>query len=180
MAPKQSQRLDLPTLRDWLASVASDHLPSGSIVWDHYGTFQGELRERCAQHKQKPEELTYNDLLRHITTFRDAYVEELVIADRKTVRNPSVEELTQAIKSVKITDPDAFVILSKGANSLTFIQAYMLMESLWVVEYQDGHCDQHFKASSNVSTETVLQLFASYLNGEVSWRESAKWQRIEL
>ncbi|MDP8982032.1 MAG: hypothetical protein M3O35_15730 [Acidobacteriota bacterium] len=43
-------------LRDWLASVAPDRLPSGSIVWDHYETFQGELRDQCAQHRQKPAE----------------------------------------------------------------------------------------------------------------------------
>jgi hypothetical protein len=40
-------------LRDWLALRVTDHLPSGSIVWDHYQTFQGELRYQCAQHKQK-------------------------------------------------------------------------------------------------------------------------------
>lgn len=49
-------------LRDCLASVTPDHLPSGSIVWDHYETFQGELRDQCARQKQVPAELTYNDV----------------------------------------------------------------------------------------------------------------------
>lgn len=167
-------------LRDWLASVAHDHLPSGSIVWDHYETFQGELRERCARHRQRLEELTSNDLLRHITTFRRGYVEKLVIAGNAPILNPSAAELRRAVKSVKITDPDPFIVLDKGANGFTYIQAIMKTASFWIVEYQDGHLDQHFEATKKLRTDKVLQLFMPYLNGEMKWRETAKWKRIEI
>jgi hypothetical protein len=167
-------------LRDWLASVAPGHLPSGSIVWDHYETFQGELRERCAQHKQRPEELTYNDVLRHIIAFRESYQEELDIQGNQTIRNPSADQIRTAIKSVKSTDPNPFVILIKGASGLTYTQALMEREAIWTIEYQDGHLDQHFRATNEQSTENVIQFFVSYLNGEASWRESANWEPIEI
>jgi hypothetical protein len=67
----------------------------------------------------------------------------------------------------------------KGANGLTFIQAALKEDSSWVVEFQDGHLDQHFR-TSQIVTANVIQLFLSYLHGEESWRESVDWEPIEL
>ncbi len=52
--------------------------------------------------------------------------------------------------------------------------------SVWTVEFQDGHLDQHFQASREFNTEKVIQLFVSYLNGEESWRELVGWKPMEL
>lgn len=167
-------------VRDWLASLAADHVPSGSIVWDHYRTFQGELRHRCAQLKQRPEELTYNDLLRHITAFRSAYSETLDIRGRQTILNPTADDIRRTIKSISMTDADPFVILGKGASGLTYIQAILEADSEWTVEYQDGHLDQHFGALEILRTEEVIRLFTSYADAEESWREAADWELVEV
>ena len=60
-------------IRDWLASLSAEHLPSGSVVWDHFTTFRGELRHSCERLRQKPDELTCLDFLRHARFFRQAY-----------------------------------------------------------------------------------------------------------
>jgi len=166
--------------RDWLASVAADPLPSGSVVWDHYETFQGELQQQCTKHKQKTGELTYNDLLRHINAFREAYVEKFEVGGRETIRNPSVHEIKRIIKSVTSSEGDSFVVFVKGASGLTYLQALMDDESSWTVEYQDGHLDRHFSASGKVNTDRVLQLFVSYASSDGSWRDSVVWDAMDL
>jgi len=167
-------------IRDWLASVTTEHLPTGSFVWDHYGVFQAELRERCASLKQKTDELTYNDLLHHISSFREAYLEELEIKGAQKILNPADVDIKRAIRSIAITDDDPFLWLRKGANELSYMQAVMVAESAWRVEYQDGHLDRHFQSSTDLTTESVIELFVSYSNSEESWRTSVDWKPMEL
>lgn len=170
----------LSLVRDWLALIADDHLPSGSIIWDHYSTFQGELRERCATLKQRPSELTYKDVLRHITAFRSAYSEMLDIRGEQSVNNPTSYDVRQAIKAIRKTSEDPYVILSKGASGFTYIQAVLRANSKWIVEYQDGHLDRHFQMTKDVKTEEVIRLFVAYLEAEASWRDTADWKLIEI
>jgi hypothetical protein len=167
-------------VRDWLASLGEDHLPSWSIVWDHYSTFQGELRHRCSELKQRPEELTYTDVLRHITSFRGAYSETLDIRGEQTVSNPTAQDIRLAIKSIRMTDANPFVVLGKGASGFTYIQAILEADFAWTVEYQDGHLDQHFTTVRNLSTEDVVRLLIAYAEAGESWRETADWELVEI
>lgn len=167
-------------VRDWLAAMVREHLPSGSIVWDHYGTFQGELRQTCTRLKQKPQELTYNDLLRHVTAFRSNYSEALDIRGTRTISNPSAEDIKEAIRSIGKAIPDPYVILQKGASGYTYIQAILAGKSLWQVEYQDGHLDQHFAAANSIGTEDLIRMFVSYAHADDAWRSAVEWDLVEL
>ena len=53
-------------------------------------------------------------------------------------------------------------------------------DSLWIVEFQDGHLNKHFQASQTHSAERVIDLMVSYLHGEESWRDSIEWEPTEL
>jgi hypothetical protein len=64
--PKQIVR----RVRDWLSDLGDTPIPTAGFVWDHYTTFLAELRHTCSVIKQRPDELTYSDLLRHIKKYR--------------------------------------------------------------------------------------------------------------
>lgn len=166
-------------IRNWLGSLVQEHIPSGSIVWDRYRTFQGELRQTCIELRQKPEELTYTDTYRHIMAFRDGYFEELELVGVRKIPNPSSYDIRQAINSIDLTDPDP-VILQKGKNGHTYIQAVAHSKSGWFVEYQEGDLDRHFKALTDVNTEEVIRLFISYSQADDWWRSAFEWGLIEV
>ncbi len=102
----------------------------------------------------------------------------LEIGGKQPIFNPSPEQIETAIRSITLSD-DPFLILQKGADSLTYIQAMLEDNSSWVVEYQEGDLKHHFQAS-NLSTEKVTAMFVAYAGGDEVWRSSAKWERIEV
>jgi hypothetical protein len=166
-------------IRDWLASYASERLPSGSVIWDHFTTFMGELRHSCERLRQKPDELTYLDFLHHARAFRQTYVETLQVGGGVEATNPSPEDIRRAIRGIK-PGKDAFVILRKGANGLSYIQAALKKDGKWIVEYQDGHIDKHYEAEHRVDTEVLVRAFQAYAQGENTWRTGNKWKPQEI
>jgi hypothetical protein len=50
----------------------------------------------------------------------------------------------------------------------------------WLLEYQDGHLDEHYQATDFPDTESVIRAFQSYGQGEEGWRLDRKWIRVEL
>jgi hypothetical protein len=168
------------SVRNWLGSLTQGHIPSGSIVWDHYRTFQGELRQTCIELKQKPDELTYIDMRRHIIAFRDGYVEELTIKGDNKISDPTDYEIRSSINSVGFADVNPFIVLGKGRNGYTFVQAWRLTNLKWTVEYQQGDIDQHFKATTNVKTEELIQLFIAYAHSEEEWGSDLEWKLIDV
>jgi hypothetical protein len=165
-------------VRDWFTTVVDAHLPSGSIIWDHYLTFQGELRHNCEELKQRPVELTYIDILRHVVAFRTAYKEKLDIKGDRQIRNPSDWQIKEAIKS--ISPPDPYIILEKGSNGLTYIQALQVSGDLWSLEFQDGHIEQHFISSERVGTDRVIEIFLAFSRSDDGWRKLVNWTTLKL
>jgi hypothetical protein len=168
-------RLLVLRIRDWLASFASKRLPSGSIIWDHFTTFMGELRYSCERLRQKPHELTYLDFLHHVRSFRQTYVETLTVEGDPAGTNPNPEDIVRAIRGIK-PGKNAFVILGKGANGLSYIQAWLEKDGRWMVEYQDGHTEKHYQAEHRVDTGTLVRVFQAYAQGEDAWRTENAWR----
>ncbi|HSK78226.1 MAG TPA: hypothetical protein VLQ45_17365, partial [Thermoanaerobaculia bacterium] len=149
-------------IRNWLASIADTHIPTSGFIWDHYTTFGGELRHACSVLKQRPDELTYPDLLRHIRNFRETYFESLVVGTLDSpLHNPSAVDIKKSIRSVKPSDAkrDSYVILGKGSSGYTYIQAVREVDGKWVLEYQDGHLDEHYQADALLETEDIVSAF---------------------
>lgn len=176
---KNDPRQLLTRVRDWLASLSDKHLPAGSVVWDRYATFEGELQHSCEEVKQRRDELTYTDLLRHLRTFRRDYVERLHICGDKDITNPSLTEIRKALKALRPV-PDSFLILEKGANGYSYMQTELSTNGRWCLEYQNGHIDEHFEAVGVLDAEAVLQAFTSYSRGEDAWREQIAWRPLEV
>lgn len=174
------ERKALRLVRDWLSDTSDETLPTGSLVWDRFETFQGELREACEENKQRQDELSYNDMLRHITRFRRDYIEQLDIQGDKTVRNPNATDIKTALRSVKHGIDNAYIILEKGASGTTYMQAILDSISGWTLEFQDGHLDKHFEAEEKLSTEAAIELFLAYLRAEDTWRSKVRWKPLAL
>ena len=75
---------------------------------------------------------------------------------------------------------DAIIILCKGANELSYIQAYHDGGGKWTLEYQDGHLDEHYKAENHVDGEYVSRSFQYYCEGDERWKTQTRWKRIEI
>lgn len=103
----------------------------------------------------------------------------LEIGGKREILNPSPQQIKEARRSITPSD-DPFVILQKGEDGLTYVQAMLEDDSLWTLEYQDGHLERHFQASRRLSTEEAIGLFLAYANGDEAWRSSVKWERLEI
>jgi hypothetical protein len=168
-------------LRDWLASLSGEPLPSGSLIWDHFMTFKGELRHSCELLRQKENELTYLDFLHHVRSFKNGYVETLNLGGEREIANPGPADIRSSVRTVASKTDDCFIIFNKGASGLTYLQAYYERDSTkWVLEYQDGHLDEHYRANNLIDTESVVRAFQNYGQGEDIWREERNWKRVRV
>jgi hypothetical protein len=167
-------------IRDWLASLSGDPLPSGSLIWDHFTTFQGELRHSCETLRQRPDELTHPDFLHHVRLFKTAYEETLEIDGKKAVTNPKTGDIRRAVRTLE-TKGDGYLVLGKGASGLSYIQAYYERDRRkWILEYQDGHLDEHYRANDLLDSDSVARSLENYIQGEERWRKETNWKRVEI
>jgi hypothetical protein len=163
-------------VRDWLAALAREPLPSGGVIWDRYTTFKGELRESCENARQRPDELTYLDFLRHVRTFKKGYVQFLERPGRRRIANPSAREIRQCICDIDPNEEEAWFGLGKGSSGLSYIQAWRLTRDCWHVEYQGGHLDNHYRGPK-CDTGAVVKMAQKYAAGEEQWRAGLRWRR---
>jgi hypothetical protein len=103
----------------------------------------------------------------------------LEIEGKQKILDPSPEQINEAIRSITPSD-DSFVILQKGADGLTYMQAFLDDDSSWTLEYQDGHLDKHFQASTKLSAEGAIGLFLDFGKGDERWRTSVNWDKLKL
>jgi hypothetical protein len=170
-------------VRDWLPDMSHAHTPTSGFVWDHYRTFLGELRHTCSELKQRPDELTYSDVLRHIKKFRAAYSENLVLGtSEEPIQNPTGTDIKRSIRSIKPSDSarTSYVILGKGASGYTYLQAVREEDGKWFLEYQDGHLDEHYQVEAMLETDEVIKRFLLYADTDEGWGSELNWIRIEV
>jgi hypothetical protein len=74
---------------------------------------------------------------------------------------------------------DSFAILSH--DEMTYIQAAGGASERFLLEYQEGSIDQHYRSTSNdLSLSTVTEAFSLYASGDPSWKSLATWEREDL
>lgn len=170
-------------LRNWLATVSESDTPTTAYVWDHYQTFTAELQHQCANLRQRPDELTYTDILRHIARFKSGYSEYLTVGNEsKKKPNPEEADIRKAVKQMERADlkKDAFIILAKGANGYTYMQAIRQGMNEWSLEYQHGHLEQHYASKAPVTADEVSKRLVDYAHAEARWHVGMDWNRIDV
>ncbi len=74
---------------------------------------------------------------------------------------------------------DSFAILSR--DELTYLQAGGGPSEGFLLEYQEGSLDQHYRSSEeSLSLSTVTSAFRLYAAEDPSWRSGVTWKRDDL
>jgi hypothetical protein len=74
-----------------------------------------------------------------------------------------------------------FAILAADPN--TYIQCAEQKESPYeyVLEYQGGSLDEHYRATDEpITLERLRAAFVKYLQGDASWRTDFRWEKMKL
>jgi hypothetical protein len=166
-------------IRDWLASVSTETLPSGSKIWERYQRFQNELHASCRAVKQKPEELTYHDYLMHVDKFRAVKYDTLILAHGEPINDPSASDIKRAIKSLE-GGRDSFVIYGRSGSGLTYMQALGGPVEGFILEYQQGSLDEHYRCLGRVPQADTIDAFQAYAVSNKGWKENFPWVKVEL
>src|SRR5271155_2770047 len=99
----------------------------------------------------------------------------LTLEDVPPSDDPDQEALADAISSIdgeKIT----FALLER--DGLTYIQTCASGDATFILEYQEGSTDKHFRCPDEALTkERVTRAFQKYARGDETWRADFSWEK---
>ena len=173
-------RILVARVRDWLATTTDVTLPGGAILWDRYQRFTSELSEKCRRARQRPQELTFGEYVRYVDDFRPSKDDELFIAGRRKIKNPSDVQIRRALKSLPGGD-DSFAVYDKSGSGLTYMQTAGGPDEGFLLEYQAGSLGAHFACVNRALTvDEVIKAFIWYATGDERWRAELSWELVEI
>lgn len=167
-------------IRDWIASIKSDSIPSASRILERYRQFGIELKSACREARQDPGELTYRDYVKHVDLFCSEVGHTLRTSGGDPRTNPSAHDITSAVRGLS-DDPDGFAILAKSGSGLSYMQTALNGPNDYVLEVQEGSTDAHYRCSSPpLNTKSVIKAFTLYAEDDMAWRQQFKWERMDF
>ena len=98
---------------------------------------------------------------------------KLELENAPAVVNPDADAITSSLATVR-----GFAILSR--DEMTYIQTSGSARAGFVLEYQDGDTDRHYRCPDELSLEQVSQAFRSYAQGTDSWKTSLRWNKEDI
>ncbi len=102
---------------------------------------------------------------------------ELRLESGKTIRDPSALAIAEALRG-HVQSGGGFAILERDEQ--TYIQAAGDGEAGFVLEYQDGDTEQHFRATrERISLSEVTKALSSYAAGDGAWKGMFEWARLD-
>jgi hypothetical protein len=101
----------------------------------------------------------------------------LELSDRSAIDNPSSDQVERALRRLGAAG-DGYAILASDPDS--YLQTSVAGEGGFLLEFQQGSTDQHYRASRTVSLDQTLRAFRSYLSQDGRWRTALDWQRLHL
>lgn len=94
------------------------------------------------------------------------------------VSDPSENEIRDGILRIDGKE-NSFAILS--IDDETYIQTSGSPEAGFILEYQDGSLDKHYRAADlKISQDKIVSAFVSYGNQDGVWRDSLVWEKHDL
>ncbi|HFC08426.1 MAG TPA: hypothetical protein ENJ54_01025 [Chloroflexi bacterium] len=70
------------------------------------------------------------------------------------------------------------IILSR--DSMSYIQTVGDCKDGFIVEYQEGSLEQHYRCPSLLKANQVANLFVAYQNGDGDWKEQCSWEHVRF
>lgn len=98
---------------------------------------------------------------------------KLELESAPTVMNPDADAIVASLASVR-----GFAILSR--DQITYIQTSGSAREGFILEYQDGDTDLHYRCPDELSLEQVTRAFVSYAQGMDSWKTSLRWDKEDF
>lgn len=100
----------------------------------------------------------------------------LTLQNWTLIDNPTSDQISDAISSLN-AGGNAFAILEK--TDATYFQTFLEPTGEYIVEYQDGSLDEHYK-SSVFDMQQLITMFQSYAAGGDTWKQQCDWSKMEL
>ena len=106
----------------------------------------------------------------------------LSIGGDTVVREPDADTVEKYIGLIQTREQrsDPFLILENESDG-RFMQTYYIHEqNQFVLEYQNGDLDRHYKCNDLVMVETVARAFTSFVAADDLWKQQVPWVRVQL
>ncbi len=95
----------------------------------------------------------------------------------RKIADPSASQIAAELAS--LSGGDSFAILSR--DDLTYVQAAGTRREGFVLEYQEGSLDQHYRSTeNNLHLSTVTDVFQLYGAEDSAWQSRTSWRREDL
>lgn len=101
----------------------------------------------------------------------------LEICGTRQIKNPTDEQIQSELEILDDSNEDSFAIL--GSSKMTYIQISGDKNIGFVLEYQEGSVDAHFRATNDkITLNEVVKAFIDYRNGNPLWQKSFTFEKI--
>ena len=169
-------------IRNWLVAFSDEKIPSGSIIWERFQLFQGELRSLCRKAKHHVDELTYLEYLSYSKKFTevksDILTTGLEMRWGKELEEPSLMHIREALELLKNDTPNSFAILAR--SGYTYMQVAGSVAEGYCLEYQEGSIDKHYRCLDQLTTNEVVEAFQSYRERDDFWKTKFQWMKENI
>jgi hypothetical protein len=166
-------------VRSWLSHFATDVIPGAQAILRRLGRFRRELAGMCETSKHDIDELSHADLHAHIIEFckvrNDVLISGLKNPWGNRLEDPHVASIREAVERTDASE-DSFIILEKSGTGRTFMQAHGGGDWDFLLEYQDGSPDHHFRCTNDeLGQEEVIQGLQQFRTDSDEWRSDLQW-----
>jgi hypothetical protein len=95
----------------------------------------------------------------------------------ESMNNPTAEDIKQAFDAMLRGDIEYVILTNEDTGA--FIQAAGVPDEYFVLEYQEGSVNQHFRATNpDLTPEKALNAFLNYNRGESAWKLQFTWEHV--
>lgn len=98
------------------------------------------------------------------------------VEDATPIEEPTAEQVDAGLRTLQVPER-TFAILGEDWS---YIQTAFDGDESFVLEYQDGSLEKHYKADRPVALEEVIGAFESYLRRDGAWQSRFRWERLAL
>jgi hypothetical protein len=92
--------------------------------------------------------------------------------------DPDPETIAAVLASL---DGERHVLATLGRSDLTYLQVSGAVKTGFVLEYQEGSLDQHYRShAGDLPLEAVTRAFQSYARGDEAWGQSIDWEHVPV
>ena len=104
-------------------------------------------------------------------------ITRLELEGRPPIENPDSAAIEDALARVG-TEGSTFATLSR--DDVSYIQTAIALGEGFLLEYQEGSLEAHFRCPQILPRERVVEAFQKYARGDESWRAPLAWEKQDL